>query len=274
VTVEALEPLALKGKGRPVQAYRLIAVEPGRPPSPSGLDVAMVGRADEKERLEEAFRDAAERQACRLVTVLGTAGVGKSRLTAEFLAGIDARVVTGRCLSYGEGITYWPVVEVVKQLGDVGERLTAESPQVAAALGALMGEGSAATAGEIAWAVRRLFEEAAAERPLVVVFDDIHWGERTFLDLVEHVSDLSHDASILIVCLARPELLEQRPAWSGSRPDATTLLLQPLDPGDTGELIDRLVVVPKDVGSSGPPWRLSAVEGSSVQRRRPDEASP
>ena len=128
VTVEAVEPLELKGKGRPVQAYRLIAVEPGRPRSPSGLDAPMVGRAEEKERLEEAFKDAVARQACRLVTVLGTAGVGKSRLTAEFLTGIEARVVTGRCLSYGEGITYWPVVEVVKQLGDIGERLTAREP--------------------------------------------------------------------------------------------------------------------------------------------------
>ncbi len=241
VTVEALAPLELKGKGRPVQAYRLLAVEPGRPRSPAGLDVPMVGRRDEKERLEEAFRDAVARQACRVVTVVGTAGVGKSRLTAEFLSGIDARVVTGRCLSYGEGITYWPVVEVVKQLGDVGERLTTQSAQVAAAFSALMGEGSAATAGEIAWAVRRLFEEAAAERPLVVVFDDIHWGEPTFLDLVEHVADLSHDAPILIVCLARPELLEHRHAWSGSRPTATTMLLEPLDPSETGKLIDRLI---------------------------------
>ena len=241
VTVEALEPLELKGKGRPVQAYRLLAVKPGRPRASSGLEVPMVGRADEKERLEEAFRDAVARQACRLVTILGNAGVGKSRLTAEFLTGLDARVVTGRCLSYGEGITYWPVVEVVKQLGDVGERLTAENPAAAAALGALTGEGATATADEIAWAVRRLIEEAAAECPLVVVFDDIHWGEPTFLDLVEHVADLSHDASIVILCLARPELVEHRPAWSGSRPGATTLRLQPLDAGETGELIERLI---------------------------------
>ena len=241
ITVEALEPLELKGKGRPVQAYRLIAVVPGRPRVSLGLDVPMVGRADEKERLEEAFRDAVARQACRLVTVLGTAGVGKSRLTAELLTGVDARVVTGRCLSYGEGITYWPVVEVVKQLGDVGEQLTARNPQVAAALGALMREGSAATPGEIAWAVRRLFEAAATERPLVVVFDDIHWGEPTFLDLIEHIADVSHDASILILCLARPELLENSAAWRSNKPGSTTLSLEPLDPGETAELIDRLI---------------------------------
>ena len=241
VVVEPLAPLELKGKSRLVQAYRLIAVDPGRPRAALHLDVPMVGRANERERLDEAFRDAVARQACRLVTVLGTAGVGKSRLTNEFLTGIDARVVTGRCLSYGEGITYLPVVEVVKQLADVGELLTIQTPQVAAALGAVMGEGSAVTPGEIAWAARRLFEEAAAERPLVVVFDDIHWGEPTFLDLIEHVVHLSHGASILVLCLARPELLEHRPAWGGDSPGATTLRLQALDLVETGELIDRLI---------------------------------
>src|SRR5262249_10782578 len=106
VTVEPVEPLALKGKSQPLQAYPLVAVAPCRAGIPSSLDVPMVGRADEKEGLEDAFRNVVARRACRLVTVLGTAGVGKSRLAAEFLTGIEARVVTGRCLSYGEGITY------------------------------------------------------------------------------------------------------------------------------------------------------------------------
>ncbi len=262
VTVEALEPLELKGKGRPVQAYRLLAVEPGRPRRSTGL-APMVGRADEKGRLDEEFADVVARRTCRVVTILGNAGLGKSRLAGEFLEGLDVRVVTGRCLSYGEGITYWPVVEVVKQLGDVVERLMTRTPQVAAALAALMGEGSAATPGEIAWAVRRVFEEAAAERPLVIVFDDIHWGEPIFLDLIEHVADLSHEASILIVCLARPELLERRPAWRGRRPGAATLLLQPLDTRETSELIDRLV----DPGELDPALTLrigTASEGNPL----------
>ena len=110
--------------------------------------------------------------------------------TREFLAHAEARVVAGRCLSYGEGVTYWPVVEVVKQLDDVAAPLRAD-PAVAPAIGALLGEGPAATPGEIVWATRKLLETAAAERPIVAVFDDIHWGEPAFLDLVEHIADLS-----------------------------------------------------------------------------------
>src|SRR5205807_1294053 len=157
--------------------------------------------------------------------LLGTAGVGKSRLVVEFLQSLDgARVVRGRCLSYGEGITYWPVIEVLKQLA----ALPAEA-YAASALRSLLGASPAATsAEEIAWAFRKLLEEQATEQPLVVVFDDIHWGAATFLDLIEHVADLSRDAPILLLCMARPELLEKRPGWGGGKWNATTVLLEPL----------------------------------------------
>jgi predicted ATPase len=109
-------------------------------------------------------------------------------------------------------------------------------------LASLLGESDLPTTGEqIAWAVRKLLEAAARERPLVVVFDDIHWGEPAFLDLVEHVADLSRDAPILLVCLARPELLERRAGWGGGKLNATAILLEPLDAGETAELIDRLL---------------------------------
>jgi class 3 adenylate cyclase/tetratricopeptide (TPR) repeat protein len=234
VTIEELAPVVLKGKRRPVAAFRLVAVERAAPGVARHLDAPMVGRSHELRLLEDAFASAVRRRGCALFTLLGTAGVGKSRLTREFLAEVDARVVRGRCLSYGDGITYWPVVEIVKQLGAQGNG--------ADPIAALLGESDVpTTAEEIAWAVRKLLEAAAQERPLVVVFDDVHWGEPTFLDLVEHVADLSRDAPILLLCLARPELLERRPGWGGGKLNATTVLLEPLDAAETGELIERLL---------------------------------
>jgi class 3 adenylate cyclase len=242
VTVEELPPLELKGKGRPVAAFRLTAVEHDAPGLARDLGAPMIGRADEHKLLDDAFATAVRQGVCALFTLLGTAGVGKSRLVREFLAGVDARVVEGRCLSYGEGITYWPVVEIVKQLGGANEALLEESPGAAATLAALLGElKTPTTPEETAWAVRKLLEAAARERPLVVVFDDLHWGEPTFLDLIEHVADLSRDAPILLLCIARPDLLDRRPGWSGGKLNATTVLLEPLDAAETDELIERLL---------------------------------
>jgi class 3 adenylate cyclase/tetratricopeptide (TPR) repeat protein len=234
VTVEELPPLELKGKQEPVASFRLLAVQADAPGLARRLDSPMVGRGHERRQLDDAFEGVARRRACALFTLLGVAGVGKSRLVREFVAGLDARVVEGRCLSYGDGITYWPVIEIVKQLGAGAD---ADGP-----LAALLGESDLPTTPEeIAWTVRRLLEEAAAEQPLVVVLDDVHWGEPTFLDLVEHVADLSRDAPILLLCLARPELLDRRPGWGGGKLNATTVLLEPLDAEETGELIERLL---------------------------------
>ena len=168
--------------------------------------VPFVGRERELAKLVDAWERALAGPGCQLVTVVGDAGVGKSRLVAEALDSLDARVVRGRCLPYGEGITYWPVVEVVKQLAALPS-----DPAAAAPIRSLLGESDQGTsADQIAWAFRKLLEEQA---PLVVVFDDIQWGEETFLDLVEAAALLSGDAPILLVCMARPELLERRPAW-------------------------------------------------------------
>ena len=195
----------------------------------------MVGRETELRRLRDAFAQAVHDRSCQLFTVLGSAGVGKSRLAAEFLAGIEARVVRGRCLSYGEGITYWPVVEIVKQLDALPEG------DAAVPLRSLLGETESATsAEEIAWGFRKLIEQEAQERPLVCVLDDLHWAEETLLDLVEHVADLSRDAPILLLCMARPELLEKRPAWGGGKWNSTTVLLEPLDAAETERLLDEL----------------------------------
>ena len=211
VEVEAVEPLQLKGKEQPVEAFRLLALT-GREAGARRLEGTFVGRERERRMLREAFDLAVSDQACHLFTMLGVAGVGKSRLAAEFLGEVDATVVRGRCLSYGDGITYWPVVEVVKQLRPDEREL---EPTVARPLRVLLGSDERATAEEIAFAVRKLLEEAASERPLVVVWDDLHWAEPTFLDLIEHVADWSRAAPILLLCMARPELLDSRTGWAG-----------------------------------------------------------
>ena len=229
VVVEAVEPLALKGKAEPVPAFRLLAV-PG-PPERSHAS-RFVGRTQELAALLQAWDRALTQSSCELVTVVGDAGVGKSRLVAEALSGVEARVVRGRCLPYGEGITYWPVVEVVKQLD-----ARPSDEEAAAAVRSLLGESDRPTsADEIAWAFRKLLEEQA---PLVVCFDDLQWGEETFLDLVESMGLLSTGAPLLLLCMVRPELLERRPSWP------VPLRLEPLAHDEADTLIGD--TLPEDV---------------------------
>jgi class 3 adenylate cyclase len=239
VDAEPLEPLALKGKRDAVRAWRLGAVhaESARRLS----SVRMVGREEEIGRLKDAFASSVETFSCRLVTVVGDAGVGKSRLVSEFLDGLrGAVVVRARCLAYGDGITYWPVAEIVRQLEDQLDRL-APDPRVQQALRGLLGADPAVSSTEeIAWAVRKLLEAAAVEQPVVSVLDDVHWGEETFLDLVEQVTTLTREVPLFLVCMGRPELLERRPGWGGTIPNATTVLLKPLSDDQAEVLIDEL----------------------------------
>jgi class 3 adenylate cyclase/tetratricopeptide (TPR) repeat protein len=215
VEVGPIQPLALKGKAGAVPAYRLVSVHD----APQRRHAArFVGREHELAAIRAAWERVESGQRCELLTIIGDAGVGKSRLVAEVLASADATVVRGRCLPYGEGITYWPVVEVLKQL-----HVLPPEEAAAQAIRSLLGESQAPTsAEEIAWAFRKTLEHAASERPLAVVFDDIHWGEETFRDLIEHVALLSSGAGILLLCLARPELSERHPGWP------VTLRLEPL----------------------------------------------
>ena len=172
----------------------------------------MVGRERERERLRTDFADAAATQTCRLFTLIGPAGVGKSRLVADFLEHVAgrARVARSRALSYGEGITYWPLVEILLQLGIEPEDAIRPSP------------------ADTQLATRALLERMAEEQPLVLVFDDLQWAESPLLDLVEHVVDWSRASAIFVLCVARPELLDMRPGWGGGKLNATSVLLEAL----------------------------------------------
>ena len=247
--VELEPPLALtlKGKAEPVLAYRLVGVIAGVLGHTRHLEGTLVGRKRELQMLAGVWDRVRSEGACHLFTVLGPPGVGKTRLTAEFLAGVgDARVLRAQCLSYGEGITYWPVVELLLQLlGDEPhaalETLGVEGPAAAAAAG-LLGKGEVASSvEETAWGIRKVLEAAAAAEPLVILLEDIHWGEPAFLDLVEHVADWSRASPILLLCLARPDLLDRRQGWGGGKVNASTVLLEALSVPETDELIAHLL---------------------------------
>jgi class 3 adenylate cyclase len=258
VVATEVEPLSLKGKELPVAAWRLESVVADAAGHARHVDSPLVGRQRELRLLHGAFERVVNDNGSVLFTLLGTAGVGKSRLVYEFLGqlGKDARVLRGRCLPYGEGITYWPLAEVVKAAAGIEETdapdsarekvvaLVAEDPQATTVAGHVNGAIGLADEGggeEIFWAVRRLLERLASARPLVVVFDDVHWAEPTFLDLLDHIADWSRDAPILLLCIARPELLEARPTWGGGKLNATTLSLQAMGVEEVDKLVDNLL---------------------------------
>jgi class 3 adenylate cyclase len=271
VSAERVTPLHLKGKGAPVVAYRLGQVDPGAPGHARRQDAPIVGREPELRLFAWVYERVAGTASSHLLTVLGQAGVGKTRLVGEAVAGLPgATVLRGRCLSYGEGITYWPVAEIVRQAAGIADtdlpaeararldRLLSddrpgppgqpadpaaerERRQVAARIAQLIGlEAAPGPAEDAAWAFRRLLELLAERNPLVVVFDDLHWAEPGLLDLVEHVADYGRGAPLLLVAMARPELLEQRPGWAGGKLNATTLLLEPLGDAEATELLAAL----------------------------------
>ena len=248
VAVAEVEPFLVKGKRGPISAARLLAVTADTP-SPSTITGSpFVGREDELHVLRDAFERCVTDRTCRMVTVLGAPGIGKSRLVREALDEIrtSAGIVVGRCPPYGEGITYLPLLDIARQLAPAGQAdLTAlvegedEGDLIADRVAGAVGlSATSAPTAETNWAVRKLFETLAQRRPLVVVLDDLHWAEPTFLDLVEHVAGSTRDVPVLMVCLARPELLDARPAWRSPTDNATMVRLEPLAENEAAALLE------------------------------------
>src|SRR4051794_7793141 len=258
VSVQPLEPFIVKGRRDPVAPFQLEQVWDTALGVARRLDAPMVGRKRELSLLRNAFERSVSDRSCHLLTLLGAGGIGKSRVLAEFAGSVgeDVTLLRGRCLPYGEAITYRPLAEVVRQAASLrGDEVPEEV--LAAIAGLLDGEDAVVIAERVAqlaglteaspgaedahWAVRKLFESLARERPLVLIFEEMDRAEPAFLDLVEHIADVSRDRPILTVCVARPDLLDVRPAWGGGKLNAASVLLEPLDDEDASRLVDGLL---------------------------------
>src|SRR5215203_5493799 len=244
-----IEPLEAHGKAEPVRAYRLAHVCDSSTTIPRRLEAPLVDRVEELAALRRELDATTEARRCRLVAVVGEPGIGKTRLVAELTSGLgsEATVLTGRCVAYGEGASYLPLAELVREAAGpdprsrIGELLRGDeaaelvAARVAEAIGAADG---AAPTGETFWAFRRFLEGLAGTRPLVAVLEDVHWAEPTLLDLVEYLVGWSDGAPILLVCLARPELLAERGGWATG--GAAIVSLEPLADADAERLVDGL----------------------------------
>ncbi len=249
--LEAVPAVLAKGKRAPVGAWRIVDMIAGAAAFARRLDAPLVGRTNELAFLRAELEEAGRVRSCRLVTVYGAAGIGKSRLAAELAAevGAYAGFVTARCLPYGDGISFLPVTELIRSAGGVVAAVEGEpdGELIVERIGAA--PGADVSAEERFWAIRRLLETLARERPLVVCLEDVHWAQPMFLDLVEYIAGWSRDAPMLLLCLARPDLLDERPRWPGA-----TVTLEPLTAAESEALLDELAAE----------WPLSAAARSEI----------
>jgi class 3 adenylate cyclase len=267
IAAEPVEPVKAKGKSHALTAYRLLSVAADAAARP--VKAPMVGRSKELELLDAAFAEAVRTRSCRACVIVGDAGIGKSRLAAEFTSRVPAMVLHGQRLPYGEGLTYWPLADVVGQAAGIRDEdgadaareristLLAEEPRRARVASALsqalgLGDGSASSA-DIAWAARKFLEALASERPLVVCLDDLQWADPAFLDLVEDTVARSRGAPILVLGLARPEFLRLRPDWE-------TLRLEPLADAEAARLVAELA----DLGEESRARVIARAEGNPL----------
>ena len=255
VEVVEVEPLVLKGKAEPVPAYQLVRVkESGDVEVRHGAP--LVGRERELEMLESIFEEAVTTRSARLATLVADAGVGKSRLTAEFLEGISTRafLLSGRCLPYGDGITFWPLAEALKNasgivnddgaeaaLGKLAALTDAAGADVTHRLAAMIGlRPELFSMEELSWGMRRFLQQVAADRPVALVVEDVHWAEETLLELIEQLVQALDDAPVLVLCPARPVLVDDHPDWStGQR--ATRIELEPLGAEASRSMVEGLL---------------------------------
>ncbi|MGZ4200729.1 MAG: adenylate/guanylate cyclase domain-containing protein, partial [Thermoleophilaceae bacterium] len=284
VDYRPLEPLELKGKAEPVCAYEAIGVLAAQPVGRmlARSEAPLVGRGEELRLLESLYGRVVSEGRPHLVTLVGQAGVGKTRLQREFESGLGRRptpptIRQGRCLPYGSSIVFWALGEVLRAECGIVDSDPAEvawnkmaakvemlscggdSKRTAALMGRLLGieEPGAAPLPDMQdaqrmresffAAVRTAIEAMARRNPLVLVFEDIHWADQGMLDLVEHLGQWVR-GPLMILCLARDELLERRPGWGGGRRGATSVFLEPLSETETRELIASLM--PGDVPES------------------------
>ena len=244
-----LQKFRAKGKTAGVDSRRLDEVGADRLGVERNLDLPLVDRRSELARLRAAFDGVAANRSLQLVTVLGQAGIGKSRLGDALLRQVsrEATVLVGRCPAYGEGITYWPLRGIVRSATDdltpegIARLLdgSADTGRVAERIAATIGvvERAGATE-ETFWAVRRFLEQLAVERPLVVAIDELQWAEPTFVDLLDYLVGWALQAPVLILCLARLDVQERYPAWSTVRAGADVMVLEPLSVAHAEQVVE------------------------------------
>jgi class 3 adenylate cyclase/tetratricopeptide (TPR) repeat protein len=248
VRAGAREVLRVKGKREEIEAWQLEHVDPEAAGVARTFDAPFIGRSAELGLLLDALARVEEEGACRLFTVLGAPGLGKSRLACELAARAEHRAtfLTGRCLPYGDGITFWPLREIVREAGgDAAIAAALEgSPDAELVLeriqGALGAPDSPTAGEETFWAVRKAFEALARPRPLVVCFEDIHWAEPTLLDLIEYLAGWIREAPVLLLCLARPDLVEEQPAWLAPRANGDAVALERLSERESAALLSAV----------------------------------
>ena len=250
-------PIEVKGRSEPLDAWRVVCAADRALDIRTTVAAPLVGREGELDLLTNTFARTVRDRRAHVVTVYGEPGVGKSRLVREFVGGLEgATVLAGRCLPYGEGITYWPLAEMVKSSAGITDddpvqeaveklRACCEDEAVADLLALASGVLDAVeqerSAQEISWAARAWADQLAEVQPLLLVFEDIHWAEEPLLELVEHLATWVRESPLMIVCLARPELLDLRPGWGGGRMRAAAIELEPLRPEESEELLQALL---------------------------------
>jgi class 3 adenylate cyclase/tetratricopeptide (TPR) repeat protein len=268
------DAVAAKGKPEPITAFRALRARSSVPEQARGLPAMraqLVGRQRELRMLLESFERVRDDRRAHVFTLVGNAGIGKSRLVGEVLARVagsdSARVLRGRCLPYGAGITYWPLMEIVREdagisgedgrdaaLGKLDSRtrelLGPDAGAIRARLATMLALQRPEDAlpevipeqfaREIAWGARR-YLAAVARTPAVIVVDDLQWAEPAVFEIIEGLADSAEDAPLLLLCVARPQLLELRPTWGAGRANATTITLDALSTDETTTLISRLL---------------------------------